>query len=125
MRLLLLAILLMSVSAYATGISSFSNQYVFLTSGSPPGNVTINITKNYTWGEFQTFSQQFFIDWTPIALAILSYAFAWLFSRKLPETLIMGGIGLFICFLLTFNFVFIACSVFSMVLGLAMKQAVG
>lgn len=102
----------------------FSNRYVFLSSGMPAGNVTVNITTP-TWTDFDTYTTGFFSDWGPTALAILSYAFAWLFSRRIPQTLIMGGIGTFIAFLLTMNPVFIAASIFSMVLGLGYKQAVG
>lgn len=106
----------------------FNSSYITIFSNSSiPGvsNVTFNTT--FTYDEFIAHTNGFYVDYGPHIFAILSYAFAFLLTRRYPATLIAGGIGFVTVFFLfgAANFAFLAAGILSIVLGYGYKQVVG
>lgn len=101
-------------------------RYIFLLLlfGLSFANSTI-LSKNYTWVDFQTETEAFYDDWTPYIITIMTFALAFLTTKKYPETFLAGGVGLFTAFIMTSNVLFIFGAMFFFGIGFLYKQVGG
>ena len=116
--------------AIQTGLTSggyvFSPTYNFMVPMPSMGfNVTINITKTYTFAEFNQYVQDFYFDYGIYFLGILAYALAWLVTQRYPQTMIAGGLGMLVIYMITGNVTALVMSIVSVIIGLMFKYTVG
>lgn len=102
-------------------INSFS---LFYTASYPP--VTANVTsRNYTWTNFETYITNFYGDYDDLIYVVLSLAFGFLLTTKLPNQLAVSFICLTISYMLTLNIIFISAAVLALIAWLVYKYVVG
>ena len=101
--------------------SSSNIQFMLL----PPITSNVTFSQEFAFDNWMSTTNNFFSDYGAYIFAILSYAFAYLLTRRLPSTLIAGGIGCFFCYFILSNPIFIAISALSLICGFLYKQVVG
>jgi hypothetical protein len=94
--------------------------YRFFAEGT--SNITI-APINYT--DFVAHVEGFYEDYGSLVLAILSFGFPWLLTRRIPVTLISGGIGMTVIFFLSGVPGFLAAALICILAGFAYKHVVG
>jgi hypothetical protein len=88
-------------------------------------NTSINITMNLTYEGYVEYTEEFFEDYSPYIIAIISFGFGFLVTRRIPQTMISGAVGLTVAFFLSSNPMFLAGAVLAILIGFVYKQGVG
>lgn len=102
-------------------ITSFS---LFYTVSYPPISPNVSMG-NYTWDKVEKYMTNFYGDYDDLIYAILSLAFGFLLTTRLPQQLGVSFICLTISYLLTGNIIFISAAVLALVAWLVYKYVVG
>jgi hypothetical protein len=96
----------------------------------PP--ITINIsTHNYTWDDGTTNSvvhtvEAFYADYDDLIYTIIVFAFSFVITKTIPQTMMAAGVGFFVVFFLVGgNIYFMVGSIVCIIIGLIYKQVVG
>lgn len=107
--------------------STSSSSLVTILNHTVPTNITANITLagNYTYGGFVAYAIGFSEDWSVYILVIFIYGMAFMFTRRYPQTFILGGVGCIAAYTLTGQLLFVPAGILSITLGLFYKQVVG
>jgi hypothetical protein len=93
---------------------------------SPGSGYTTNVTiKNYTWTDYEDYTNTFYADWSSYILGIFTLAVSFMLGKTYSQIFLTGGIGLVGVFLIASNPVLLAGGILLIVLSFIIKYVTG
>jgi hypothetical protein len=113
---------LVNVSCANDSYANTSENVYFATNLGYPSNISI---KNYTWTDYEDYTNTFYLDWGSYILGIFTLAVSFMLGKTYSQIFLTGGVGLVGVYLLTANPILLAGGILLIVLSFIIKYVTG